>query len=292
VNMFSNKIIAVLVLLALTTVNSQTIITLQSGASGEYVVVDPSTGILSVTGQQFQAAQFYVVAQSGSNVALQYVTNDLYVTANNAGASALVAGAHTPGTWEQFQFIAGTGSSKSILAVINNNFVTLQPGASQELIANTPNNGTTPPLTAQFFVASIAPTPVYSIQSVSNGNYIVVDPTTTELLATGTSTTASLFSIVSEGDVFSLHYGDVATGQYVSTNGGSTSPLTANRSTPRSWEYFSFITESSGDTSLLAYINNEFVTVQSDNTLLANGPNPGGPHTTPPESQFIFTLAN
>lgn len=62
--------------------------------------------------------------------------NNTFVSADNAGASALVANRTTVSTWEQFRVIDNGDGTISLQAVINGLFVTADPATGGRLIAN------------------------------------------------------------------------------------------------------------------------------------------------------------
>ncbi|MCU1675859.1 MAG: hypothetical protein JWM93_617, partial [Frankiales bacterium] len=71
-----------------------------------------------------------------SVVSFRAHANGKYVTADNAGASPLIANKTAIGTWEQFDRITNADGTISLRAHANNLFVTADNGGSSPLIAN------------------------------------------------------------------------------------------------------------------------------------------------------------
>jgi hypothetical protein len=72
---------------------------------------------------------------TGSVVSLRAHANGLYVTADNAGASPLIANRTAVGGWEQFDLIA-VGSNVALRAHANGLYVTADNAGASALIAN------------------------------------------------------------------------------------------------------------------------------------------------------------
>jgi len=66
----------------------------------------------------------------------------MIVTADNAGASPLIANRTAVGTWETFQLIHNSNGTVSLLAMANNLFVTADNAGASPLIANRTAIGT------------------------------------------------------------------------------------------------------------------------------------------------------
>src|SRR5205823_11849823 len=73
-----------------------------------------------------------LVDAGGGNIALRALANNMYVCAENAGASSLIANRTAVGAWETFTEIdAGNGNS-ALLAMANNRFVCAENARSEE----------------------------------------------------------------------------------------------------------------------------------------------------------------
>src|SRR3984885_10872026 len=75
-------------------------------------------------------------------IALRAHANNMYVTADNAGASPLIANRTAIGTWETFQLIQNPGGTVSLLALADNRYVTAENAGASPLIANRTAVGT------------------------------------------------------------------------------------------------------------------------------------------------------
>jgi hypothetical protein len=69
-------------------------------------------------------------------VSLRAHANNEYVTADNAGASPLIANRTTVGAWESFDLVNNTDGSISLRAHANNEYVTAENAGAAALIAN------------------------------------------------------------------------------------------------------------------------------------------------------------
>jgi len=76
------------------------------------------------------------VDAGGGNIALLAAVNGKYVTAENGGASPLIANRTGVGSWETFtEFDAGNGNI-ALRAMNNGKYVTADNGGTNALIAN------------------------------------------------------------------------------------------------------------------------------------------------------------
>jgi alpha-L-fucosidase 2 len=72
----------------------------------------------------------------GTGVALRSRANNLYVSAANAGASALIANATAVGAWEKFDLIDLGNGNVALRAQVNGKYVCAEGAGAQNLIAN------------------------------------------------------------------------------------------------------------------------------------------------------------
>ncbi|MBN1410059.1 MAG: carbohydrate-binding protein, partial [Spirochaetales bacterium] len=70
------------------------------------------------------------------------MANNMYVCADNAGASALIANRTAIGTWEKFRLVANSDGTVSLLAMANNMYVCADNAGASALIANRTAIGT------------------------------------------------------------------------------------------------------------------------------------------------------
>ena len=93
-----------------------------------------------------------------------------FVSADNAGASPLVANRATPSTWESFQVIDNGDGTISLQSVINGLFVTEDPNNGGQLIASRPT------ISNQEKFRRIAQSNgTVALQSVANGMFVSAD---------------------------------------------------------------------------------------------------------------------
>ena len=96
--------------------------------------------------------------------------NSDFVTAENAGASFLIANRAAASTWEQFQVVSNADGTTSLQATINGRFVTIDPGSGGQLIASATAIGNT----EKFRMVTNANGTV-SFQGVSNNLWVSAD---------------------------------------------------------------------------------------------------------------------
>ena len=75
-------------------------------------------------------------------VSLRSRANNMYVTADNAGASPLIANRTAIGTWEQFDLLNVSSGNIALRAHANNMYVTADNAGASPLIANRTAIGT------------------------------------------------------------------------------------------------------------------------------------------------------
>ncbi|HEX4829868.1 MAG TPA: hypothetical protein VH478_02075 [Trebonia sp.] len=81
-------------------------------------------------------------ASTGLVVSLRAMANSMIVTADNAGASALIANRTAIGPWEQFDLLDAGGGNVALRAHANNLIVTADNAGASPLIANRTSVGT------------------------------------------------------------------------------------------------------------------------------------------------------
>ncbi len=77
-----------------------------------------------------------VIAPALRTVSLRARANSDYVTAENAGASALIANRTSVGTWEQFDVVDAGSGNIALRAKVNGMYVTAENAGASALIAN------------------------------------------------------------------------------------------------------------------------------------------------------------
>jgi beta-glucanase (GH16 family) len=103
-------------------------------------------------------------------VSIRASANNTFVSAENAGASPLVANRATVSTWEQFRVIDNGDGTISLQSVINNRYVTADPNTGGQLIANRSA------ITSQERFRKIAQSNgTVALQGVASGMYVSAD---------------------------------------------------------------------------------------------------------------------
>jgi GH25 family lysozyme M1 (1,4-beta-N-acetylmuramidase) len=235
----------------------------------------------------------------GPATSLLATVNNRYVTAANAGASALIANQVAIGGPEQFDQITLADGFVAFRARVNGRYVTAESAGTQPLIANrtaigswekfrvvTNADGTVSLLAnannryvtaanagASALIANrtaigswekfrfAAPPPLVNLLANVNLRYVT---------AANAGASALIANQVAIGgpeqfDQITLADGFVAfraraNGRYVTAESAGTQPLIANRTTIGSWEKFRVVTNADGTVSLLANANNRYVT--------------------------------
>lgn len=131
-------------------VATATQVKLFSKSLGAFITVDGAY-FLSATSSGTALATTFAVATTSSGTTLQNTLSSQYVSADNAGATPLVANRPTAAGWESFTFVPQSGSTYSILAAANNQLVSVQ--SNGQLIPNVANSGTVP-TSALFYVVA------------------------------------------------------------------------------------------------------------------------------------------
>ena len=105
----------------------------------------------------------------GQTVDIRASANNTFVSAENAGASPLVANRTAASTWEQFRVIDNGDGTIALQAVINGGFVTVDP-ASNQLIARSTAIGT-----AEKFRRVAQANGTVALQAVVNNQFVSAD---------------------------------------------------------------------------------------------------------------------
>ncbi|MFJ5264983.1 xylosidase [Streptomyces sp. NPDC088387] len=82
------------------------------------------------------AAASTVASYIGRTITLRAKANDKYVTAERAGAKALIANRTAVGGWEKFDVLDGGGGTIALRARVNGKYVTAENAGAEPLIAN------------------------------------------------------------------------------------------------------------------------------------------------------------
>lgn len=101
---------------------------------------------------------------------LRALANNTFVSAENAGASPLVANRTAVGTWEQFRVIDNGDGTISLQSVANNLFVTVDSGNGTRLIASRATIGS-----AEKFRRVTQSNGTVALQALANNLYVSAD---------------------------------------------------------------------------------------------------------------------
>jgi hypothetical protein len=114
------------------TITGNTVTGLKAGASA--YVNNGTNFTATVTGNSWQSGS--TTPPVTGAISLRAHANGQYVTADNAGASSLIANRTAIGPWETFDLISNSDGSVSLKAHANNNYVTAENAGAAALIAN------------------------------------------------------------------------------------------------------------------------------------------------------------
>ncbi|MEU1686495.1 GH25 family lysozyme [Micromonospora sp. NPDC005707] len=241
----------------------------------------------------------------GPATSLLATVNNRYVTAENAGASALIASQTTIGPAQQFDQIDAGGGFVAFRSRANGRYVTAENAGAAPLIANRTAVGAW----EKFRLTANADGTV-SLLAIANNRYVTADqagaqplianrtavgawekfravppPALVSLLAgvnlryvtagsggasalianQTTAGAAQQFDQIDAGGGF-VAFRSRANGRYVTAENAGGSPLIANRTAVGPWEKFRLITNADGTVSLLANANNRYVTADQAGT--------------------------
>ncbi|MCW2880609.1 MAG: Fibronectin type protein, partial [Sphaerisporangium sp.] len=119
-----------------TTSPASSVIALRARANSRYVSAANGSPLIASGTSVGVGQQFERVDLGNGNVALRAKINNMYVTAENAGAQPLIANRTAVGAWETFQLITNSNGSVSLRAQANGQYVCADGGGAQPLIAN------------------------------------------------------------------------------------------------------------------------------------------------------------
>jgi GH25 family lysozyme M1 (1,4-beta-N-acetylmuramidase) len=228
--------------------------------------------------------------------------NGKYVTAENGGASALIANRTSIGAWEQFDQIDAGGGFVAFKSHANGKYVTAENGGNSPLIANrtaiglwekftvldnhngtvaikanangkfvTAENGGASALIAnrtgignwESFTQALADATV-TLYAKINGKYVSAGGTGGSALIASQAaiTVAEQFDQVNAGGGF-VAFKSRVNGMYVTAENAGNSPLIANRTAIGPWEKFVIVTHFDGTFTLLANANGKYVTAEN-----------------------------
>jgi hypothetical protein len=231
--------------------------------AGSYHVVDASGKVVpqaAVTGgvctapsvQAAQLVQWNIVAgaapsgtpvpaacggSAGSVISLRAHANGDIVTAENAGASALIANRTAIGTWEQFDLINNADGSVSFRAHANGDIVCADNAGAAPLIANRTAIGPW-----ESFDLINNPDGSVSFRAHANNDIVTADNAGASALIANRTAIGPWeeFTLINNPDG-SIGLRAMANGKVVTADNAGASPLIANRTAVGAWEEFDLI---------------------------------------------------
>jgi hypothetical protein len=115
---------------------------LRARANNKFVSSGAGGLVASANAAATAAERFEIVPLAGGNVALRSTANNMYVCAENAGNSPLIANRAAAGSWETFARVINADGTVSLRATVNNKYVTAENAGAAPLIANRAAIGT------------------------------------------------------------------------------------------------------------------------------------------------------
>jgi hypothetical protein len=148
------------------TITGNTLTGLKSGMSA---FVSNSTGFTATVSNNSWQTTATTPATSGT-ISLRAHANNMYVTADNAGASPLIANRTAIGGWETFDLINNSDGTISLRAHANNDYVTADNAGASPLIANRTAIGG-----SEEFSLIHNPDGSISLRAHANNDYVTAD---------------------------------------------------------------------------------------------------------------------
>ena len=203
----------------------------------------------------------------GTPLGLRAHANGRYVTAENAGRSALIANRTAIGPWERFDQIDAGGGYIALRAHANGLIVTAENAGASPLIANRRVIGAW-----EKFKVVINADGSASLQAFINGRYVTAENAgRSALIANRTAIGPwERFDEVVPPARISLQA--KVNGLFVTAESAGAEPLIANRWAVGLWEQFDQVDAGSGYIALRARVNSRYVTAENGgaSALIAN----------------------
>ncbi|GII21604.1 hypothetical protein [Planosporangium mesophilum] len=166
-----------------------------SRANDENVTVSPATSQLTATGgtATTRSEQFSLFDAGNGRYALRAASTKFFVSAENAGASPLVANRTAIGPWETFDLVTNDDNSISLRAIVNNQWVSsTSPNNTGPLIANSAGNAPFGRSPQRFAMVGFPRTQAAGLRSNANGGFVTRIFPDTRMIASGTTVTGPI----------------------------------------------------------------------------------------------------
>lgn len=179
------------------------------------------------------------------------------MSAENTGASPLVANRYTASGWETFS-LSQPQSGYYALKAVNSKFVAIQPSIQNTLI---PTSSTENDVALFKIVTPVSPSSSTSVSSATQiklfskgaGAFIAVDSGSYFTASTGVIETATTFKLGKPAtNQYTLQ--NIATAQYASADNAGANAVVVNRASPAGWESFNFISQPGSTYSIQVYL--------------------------------------
>ncbi|CCG84958.1 protein of unknown function, partial [Taphrina deformans PYCC 5710] len=230
-------------------------------------------------------ADVFAMAPFNYGVSIKDRNRAYYVSSNSGnGGAAIIANRNTPDTWEGWLFNQTTDNSwvirsyvaaKSGSTFLDQNYLSVQNDLTLQANAATLDTATTFNLVPALDVQSTGQPPPaqFVLQSKATNQYFslsnaVLQGSTSSIYDAETFNSV-LISNSSAGLVYA--FSSASTNKYWSNEGAGANAVAASRDTADAWERFTVISLQDGSYALIANIDDDYVNLQSDGTLIANG---------------------
>jgi hypothetical protein len=210
---------------------------------------------------------------NGAIIGLVASVNGLYVTAESAGSSSLIANRPGLGAWEEFQIIDLGDGTIALRSLINGQFVCADNGGNSALIANRSAIGQW-----EKFQLEDAGNGNFAIIAKANGKYVCAENAgKSQLIANRTAVGGweqfrMVFMPSVKPVIVTASFQSGSTGSYLCADGAGAGWLVANRAAEGAWEQFQLIDAGNGNVAVRSLINGLYVTAENAGTapLIAN----------------------
>jgi subtilisin family serine protease len=199
--------------------------------------------------------------------------NNLFVTADPAGTSPLIANRYLIGGWELFDVVPADSGYVALKARSNGKFVTADLAGAKPLVAKATSVGAW----EQFKIITDANGSI-ALQARINGKYVTADNGGKSGLIANRTSIGGWETFDRSGPAAVVSFKAGANGRFVTADNAGAKPLIANRTSAGGWEVFDVIDMLDGYVALRSHANGKWVTADPAGTkpLIANRTAVGG----------------